>query len=342
MYIVLEQLIFNDIEKSWGNSDFCEQVRAVAVSTDADFVVVAPKDERGLALQMQYYMNNFPENMDGADIHFFNQNPAFLQHLRKLPDNEKYEMTSELMFLGEDEPKPVSTYLEQDPHMLLAEMGAYVLYKTSFLREYFNRVEGSVKLIDIFQQSKMIWKHRVLEDATEKEAVFTDYTVSEMVSCWSYFRELEDKYTTLSLELLDFDKNMFNYLIRNKLGPAFNQNLMDGKLVEARNGLEIFTDFLKGQDKRLVSALVSSGYFYIHFPVANYMMWQSDKLFVAAYLRFLKVLFDKTHYQTKQYYLRHYRRATNATYKAQGLNSIRPVAKCFNLYFEHESKNLVY
>ncbi|EUJ32765.1 hypothetical protein [Listeria cornellensis] len=341
MPIKIEQLVINEGEKYWGTPEFCEKLRIAVAGLDADFVAVRSRDGQKLWLQMQDYINRFPENMNGADIHVFNQNPAFLQYLRKLPDGEVYDMTPGLMFLGENTPNPASTYLEQDPHILLAEMGTYILYKTSFLKEYFNLVERSVGLIDIFQKSKMIWKHRVLEETKENEEVLTGYTVDEMVSCWEYYRELEDKYTFLSLNLLDFDKNMFNYLIRNKLGPVFAQNLMDGNLTEARNGMEAFTDFLESRDKKLVSALVSSGYFYIHFPVVNYGLWQQDKSFVVAYLRFLKVLFGKSHYQTKQYYLKYYRRATNATYKTVGLNSIKPVAKSYELYFEHESRHLV-
>ncbi|MBF2588051.1 hypothetical protein IA933_03975 [Listeria marthii] len=336
MSIVVEQLVIKDTGERWGSPYLLEQIKSNVATTKADFVMVCSESEQNILSQIQDYIARFSDNMTGADIHLFNQNPVFVQHLRKLPNEDSYEMTDTLQFLDESIPTPTSTYLERDPHVLLEEVGQYILYNVSFLKAYFEKAESNQYLIDVFHQANMVWKHSVLEETPKNEAkikIPDDYLISDMVDCWSYYRNLENNYTTLSLELLDFDKNLFNYLIRTKLGPIFQKKLLAGDLAKATDALEALTAFLEANNKRLVSELVSLGYFYIQVPVKEYPIWGSNKPFGTAYLKFLKVLFEKMHYQTKQYNLAFYRRTTNAVYKAVGLNSLNPIAKCHKMYF---------
>ncbi|HBM3583515.1 TPA: hypothetical protein LWH17_001801 [Listeria innocua] len=336
MSIVIEQLVVKESSGKWGSPHLLEQIKNNISMSNADFLIICSKPEENILSQIQDYIARFPENMVGADIHLFSQNPVFLQHLRKLPNEDSYEMTDTLQFLVELTPKPTSTYLERDPHMLLEEMGQYQLYNVSFLKNYFEERINETTLIDIFHQAKMVWKHSVLEETKINEAknqVANNYRITDMVDCWEFYRKLENNYTSLRLELLDFDKNLFNYLIRTKLGPTFQKQLMSGNLTEATEAIEALTVFLEDNDKHLVSELVSLGYFYLQVPVKEYPEWGNNKAFSNAYLKFLKILFEKMHYQTKQYNLRFYRRATNAVYKAVGLNSLKPIAKCYKLYF---------
>ncbi|MBC1533447.1 hypothetical protein HB885_08865 [Listeria seeligeri] len=336
MSLVIEQLVIKDEETRWGSPYLCEQVKKAVMNTTADFLVVCSESNQRTLLQINDYVNHFYENMENADIHLFNQNPVFLQYLRKLPNEEVYEMTEKLQFVDEKVLKPASTYLERDPHMLLEEMGPYILYNITFLKKYFGKVVEKPHLIDIFQKANIVYKHNVLEETKKNEPrmqVVDYYTINDMIDCWSFYRALESNYTKLDLVLLDFDKNFFNYLIRTKLGPIFQTNLKNGDLIDAQENLKALTIFLENHNKQLVSELISVGYFYLQFPVEKYLVWSGNKSFSAVYLQFLKVLFDKTHYQTKQYYLRHYRRATNAVYKAVGLNSMKPIAKAYKLYY---------
>ncbi|EJT8158176.1 hypothetical protein N2S67_000627 [Listeria monocytogenes] len=336
MSIVVEQLVMKDTGERWGSPYLLEQLKKNIATTTADFVIVCSKSDQNILSQIQDYLARFADNMVGADVHLFNQNPLFVQHLRKLPNEDSYEMTDTLQFLEETIPNPTSTYLERDPHMLLEEVGQHILYNVAFLKVYFEKAESTHELINIFHQANMVWKHSVLEETKkneEKMKVPDNYLINEMVDCWSYYRNLENKYTSLSLELLDFDKNLFNYLIRTKLGPIFQKKLMAEDLTEAVDAIDALTVFLETNNKRLVSELISLGYFYIQVPVKEYSHWEKNKQFGTAYLKFLKVLFDKMHYQTKQYYLSYYRRATNAVYKAVGLNSLNPIAKSYKLYF---------
>ncbi|MEE9728595.1 hypothetical protein VL806_14680 [Listeria seeligeri] len=336
MSLVIEQLVIKDTETRWGSSYLCEQIENTTMNTSADFLIVCSESNQKILLQIKDYVARFLENTEEADIHLFNQNPVFLQHLRKLPNEEVYEMTEQLQFFDKIKSKPRSTYLERDPHVLLEETGPYILYKVSFLKTYFEKAEEKTGLIDVFQKATMIWKHPVLEE-TKKNKLWMqlpdNYVVNDMIDCWSFYRELENNYTKLNLVLLDFDKNFFNYLIRTKLGPIFQKKLMNGELEDAQEALKAFTIFLEEQNKQLVSELISIGYFYLQVPVEKYPVWSSNKIFSAAYLQLLKVLFDKSHYRTKQYYLRHYRRATNAVYKAVGLNSMKPINKAYKLYY---------
>ncbi|MBC1489259.1 hypothetical protein HCJ52_13070 [Listeria sp. FSL L7-1485] len=336
MNLVIEKLVIEDSGSRWGSPYLCEQIKNKVMNTSADFLIVCSEFNQKILLQIEDYVTRCSENMDEADIHLFNQNHAFLQYLRKLPDENKYEMTEKLQFLDEISPKPVSTYLERDPHVLLEEMGSYILYNISFLKTYFEKAEERMCLIDIFQKAKMIWKHSVLEEIENNEVkmqVADNYTINDMIDCWDFYRKLEEDYTELSLVLLDFDKNFFNYLIRTKLGPEFQNKLINGELNDAQEALKDLTNFLNSHNKQLVSELISVGYFYLQIPVEKYFVWSENKPFSIAYLQFLKVLFDKTHYQSKQYYLKYYRRATNSVYKAVGLNSIKPIAKAYKLYY---------
>ncbi|WP_143812889.1 hypothetical protein [Paenilisteria weihenstephanensis] len=303
---------------------------------DADFLVLCTESRRKLLSQMIDYINRFPGKIEEADVHIFSQNPVFLQYMRKLSDEASYEMTEELLFLDEGkEPSVSSTYLENDPHILLQEMAPYILYKKSFLENYFEEKGEEEGMIDIFQHANAIWKHRVLEEVEENENNFDDIGIEEILSCWKHYRSKEEVYTSLNLELQDFDKNFLNYLIRNKLGPCFQKLQIEKDITSATRALVYFTEFLESEDKKLISGLVSIGYFYIQNPIENYALWHTDKKFSETYIAFLKILFNKSHYQTKQYYLKYYRRATNAAYKAAGLNSLKPVAKCYKLYYTH-------
>ncbi len=77
-------------------------------------------------------------------------------------------MTDTLQFLEETIPNPTSTYLERDPHMLLEEVGQYILYNVAFLKAYFEKAEITHELINIFHKANMVWKHSVLERNEEK------------------------------------------------------------------------------------------------------------------------------------------------------------------------------
>ncbi|HHQ1160102.1 TPA: hypothetical protein ACSLAA_002984, partial [Listeria innocua] len=133
MSIVIEQLVVKESSGKWGSPHLLEQIKNNISMSNADFLIICSKPEENILSQIQDYIARFPENMVGADIHLFSQNPVFLQHLRKLPNEDSYEMTDTLQFLAELTPKPTSTYLERDPHMLLEEMGQYQLYNVSFL-----------------------------------------------------------------------------------------------------------------------------------------------------------------------------------------------------------------
>lgn len=336
MSIVVEQLVIRDTGERWGSPYLLEQLKNDVFTTNADFIIICSKREQNILSQIEDYIARFPDTMVGADIHLFNQNPVFVEFLRKLPNEDSYEMTSTLQFLEDTIPKPTSTYLERDPHMLLEEVGQYILYNVAFLKSYFEKAERTQQLINIFHQANIVWKHRILEETKKNEErikVPDNYLISDMVDCWTYYRNLESGYTNLSLELLDFDKNFFNYLIRTKLGPIFQKKLMMEDLTEAVDALDTLTVFLETNNKQIVSELVSLGYFYIQVPVKEYPLWSNNKQFGKAYLKFLKIFFDKMHYQTKQYYLKFYRRATNAAYKSVGLNSLSPIAKNYKLYF---------
>ncbi|WP_163652508.1 hypothetical protein [Listeria sp. PSOL-1] len=304
-------------------------------AVQTDFVLLGDAKDTEITRQIEYFATHFREAIEQYDIHYFQKNPVFLKNTKKLffESDQKVDMH----FIDEVQ-LSVPTYLEREPFLIFKENYHLILVRKERLLEVCRQVDSKQSIEEVlfvlFSKSEKIVKQRILETIEElTDCPPINNQIDQTFSRYDFWSGYQKRYSAIELLNNDFSTNLLNYFIRTEIGPCFQSFIEAGETTKATDFLKSLMKKLQTFDKTIVTNLVSLGYFFVQCPVENYQLLKHDKAFMKCYLDFSDYLFSQLHFNSKQYYLRFYRQATNALYKASRARSEKPIRKCNELYF---------
>ncbi len=319
-----------------GSREQVEEVLPKLNAAEGEFILLNGNESDIVTSQMLTFAKNFKEVMASADIHYFQKNPVFLKETKNF-SFEKIELDASLNYIDEVE-LSVPSYLEQEPFLIFEENYHFMLIRRKELLNAASELDASDNfeelMFQLLSKNQFIVKQKVLEFlddvAPPKKA---EVRVEEVFERYTFLKLRQEKHSSIRLLNQKYNINTLNYLIREQIGPYFQQLILEKEITKAEGFLASFLKKLEQLDKMIVSDLVSLGYFFVQVPIENYQNVKSNSSFVQTYLQFSTFLFDQMHFNSRQYYLRFYRQTTNALYKAVRANSDKELQKCNELFF---------
>ncbi|WP_088808698.1 MULTISPECIES: hypothetical protein [unclassified Listeria] len=305
-------------------------------TAEGEFILLNGNESDIVTSQIMTFAKNYEEVIASADIHYFQKNPVFLKEVKNF-SYEKTELEEGLNYINEVE-LSVPSYLEQEPFLIFEENYHFMLVRKKELLSAASELDGHDNfeelMFRLLSKNQSIVKQKILEfqdDVFQKELAEVD--VEQVFEKYAFLKMRQEKHSHIRLLNQKYNINTLNYLVREQIGPYFQQLILKNEVAKAETFLTSLLKKLEQLDKIIVSDLVSLGYFFVQVPIENYQNLKSDPLFVETYLKFSTFLFDQMHFNSRQYYLRFYRQTTNALYKAVRANSDKELQKCNELFF---------
>ncbi|WP_439442736.1 hypothetical protein ACSMFR_08685 [Listeria aquatica] len=304
------------------------------------FVVFQTVKDEKAEKQMLKFFKNYQSEFTSQDIFYFLANPVYTQFLKKQEDKEPFLEKDDFQFIDKIEIS-IPTYVEKDPFLVLPENYSYLMFRrTAILRKVAELEENlpfEVLVYQLLQSTDSIVKERILEIEKEpKVNSSAELQLNQTMALFANWVSRQREYCQIPLLNQEFEINLLNYLINTRIGPAFQTEVEQGNYSIAREILAGLLQEIQKLRKTVVSGLVSLGYYFVQIPVEQYDKLHKDPEFMKLYLEFGTFLFSQMHFNSRSYYLRFYRQATNALYKAVRANSEKPLRKCNELYFSHQ------
>ncbi|MHC5252076.1 hypothetical protein ACYRFS_02995 [Listeria kieliensis] len=317
-----------------------KDIAALLTPLDATFVVFQTERDEKAEKQMLRFFDNYQAEFASQDIFYFLANPVYTQFLKKQENKEPFLEKDEFQFIDEIKIS-IPTYVEKDPFLVLPENYSYLMFRRTTVLEKIAMLQEDlpfeVLIYQLLQSTDSIVKERILETWKEPKARNSDeLELDKTAALFAKWVKRQQENCQIPLLNQEFEINFLNYLINTRVGPAFQAEVEQGNSSDAREILTELFQELKRLEKTVVSGLVSLGYYFVQIPVEYYGKIRDDSEFMKLYLEFGTFLFSQLHFNSRSYYLRFYRQATNALYKAVRANSEKPLRKCNELYFSQK------